>query len=122
MITSNGLPTKYRLEPLGEHEAARWDELIAPYESRQLFHRKVWRDYLAASHRIDVRLWAFRDRNSIVGYFCGGALRKGPFRILGSPLTGWGTNFLGPVANCDFDQRAFLKALDELAHLERFAM
>jgi hypothetical protein len=112
----------YALEPLSDADVGRWDALIAPYDSRQLFHRRAWLDYLAASRRLQLRFWAIRDHGRTVGYFCGGVLRKGPFRILGSPLKGWGTNFLGPVANPDLDQRAFLAAMDDLAARERLAV
>ena len=57
-----------------------------------------------------------------MGYFCGAVVTKGPFRILGSPLKGWTTNFMGPVVNKTFDQQAFLGAIDGLAKHERFAM
>jgi CelD/BcsL family acetyltransferase involved in cellulose biosynthesis len=113
---------RYELEPLTAADAARWDELIAPYESRQLFHRRAWLDYLAASRGLDIRLWAIRDGDRTAGYFCGGVLKKGPFRILGSPLKGWGTNVMGPVADSDLDPPAFLQALDDLAPRERLAM
>jgi CelD/BcsL family acetyltransferase involved in cellulose biosynthesis len=113
---------RYQLEPLERAEAARWDELTAPYESRELFHRKAWLDYLAASRGLEIRRWTIHSSGHTVGYFCGGVLRKGPFRILGSPLKGWGTNFLGPVVNRDIDQLSFLGAVDDLAERERFAM
>ena len=112
----------YHLEPLPPGEAARWDELIAPYDSRELFHSRVWLDYLAESRQLDIHFWAMRTGGAVEGYFCGGIMRKGPFRILGSPLKGWGTNFLGPVVNRDFDHTAFLLALDDLAEREHFAM
>lgn len=113
---------RYQLEPLTREEAARWDELIAPYRSRELFHRKPWLDYLAESRGIESRFWMIRDQGRTAGYFCGGILRKGPFRILGSPLQSWGTNYLGPVTNGDLDQTAFLEALDRLARDEHLAM
>jgi hypothetical protein len=112
---------RYQFEPLAPAEAARWDELVAPYESRELFHRRAWLDYLTASRGLQIRLWTIHSNGNTVGYFCGGVLQKGPFRILGSPLKGWGTNFLGPVANRGLDQGAFLKALDDLAEREHFA-
>jgi CelD/BcsL family acetyltransferase involved in cellulose biosynthesis len=114
--------SRYELLPLLPNEVARWDELITRYESCELFHRKAWLDYLAASRGLEIPLWAIRGNSDTVGYFCGGVLRKGPFRILGSPLKSWGTNFLGPLVNRDIDQMAFLKALDDLAERERFAM
>jgi hypothetical protein len=112
----------YQLEPLTPEEAARWDDLIAPYPTRELFHHSAWLDYLAASRSIQIRLWKICAAGSTVGYFCGGILLKGPFRILGSPLKGWGTNYMGPVANPDLNEMAFLEALDQLAIRERLAM
>lgn len=116
------MSARYRLEPLTADQIAQWDNLITSYDSRQLFHRREWLDYLAASRSVDIRHWSIRDGDSTVGYFCGGLLRKGPFKILGSPLKGWGTNYMGPVADTTFDSGAFLRALDELAAAERIAM
>ncbi len=116
------LTPRYTLQSLADEQSARWDELIAPYESAQLFHRSPWLDYLAASRRVDVRLWAIKDLETTVGYFSGGLVKKGPFLVLGSPLKGWGTNYMGPVAGRDLDQRGFLRALDDLARRENLAM
>lgn len=109
----------YVLEPLSPDEISRWDVLIAPYETRQLFHRRAWLDYLVASRPLRMDFWAIRQSSRTLGFFCGGVLRKGPFRILGSPLKGWGTNFMGPVAHRDLDGHAFLRAVDDLASRER---
>jgi len=114
--------TAMHLDPLPAEEAVRWDELVAPYETRQLFHRQVWLDYLAASRGLDIRKWSIVDGNRRVGYLCGGILRKGPFRILGSPLRGWGTNFMGPIVDEAIDQSRLLAALDTLARAERLSM
>ena len=113
---------RYTLEPLTEEQCARWEDLIAPCEATHLFHRGPWLDYLAASRGVDIRLWAIRDRGATVGYFCGGLVRKGPFLVLGSPLKGWGTNYMGPVVNRNFEQTEFLLALDELSRREGVAM
>lgn len=112
----------YRLEPLSAWEEAHWDRLIQPFEGRGLFHGQAWLGYLAESRGLEIRRWAVRAGRVTVGYFCGGFLRKGPFRILGSPLRGWGTNFMGPVVNRDLDQAALLDALDALARDEGLAL
>jgi hypothetical protein len=110
------------LEPLGPQEAQRWDEIVAPYASRQLFHRQVWLDYLAASRGLEIRKWSIVEGGRRLGYLCGGIVRKGPFRILGSPLRGWGTNSMGPIADEPIDQPRLLAALDALAREERLSM
>jgi hypothetical protein len=117
-----GLGAQYEFEPLTTAEAAHWDGLIAPYPDRELFHCKVWLDYLAASRGVEIRFWAIREGSQTIGYFCGGVLRKGPFRILGSPLKGWGTNFMGPVLNSASAHDKLLTAMDSLAAAEHLAM
>jgi hypothetical protein len=116
------MTTRYRLEPLTPSEMAQWDDLIAPYPGREPFHRKVWLDYLASTRKMETRLWAIREGRATAGYFCGGLLTKGPFRILGSPLKSWGTNFMGPVVRDDVEYGELLEALDVLARDERLAM
>ena len=112
----------YELEPLSSNEATRWDELIAPYANRTLFHRRVWLDYLEASQGISIQSWRISEHGRTLGYFCGGLLTKGPFKILGSPLRGWGTNSLGPAGEPSLESSAFLAGLDDLARREHLSM
>lgn len=112
----------YALVPLNETEVERWDDLIAAYDSRELFHGQAWLAYLAASRGITIGRWSIRSAQAPVGYLCGGFLTMGPFRIFGSPLQSWGTNVMGPLMNRDFDQTAFLQALDAFALEQRLAM
>jgi predicted N-acyltransferase len=116
-----GSSVRYRLEPLTKEQQRRWDALIGGYETAHLFHRRAWLDYLAESQGVQIHYWAIQEAGRTVGYFCAGMFNKGPFRILGSPLKSWGTNFMGPVVNADFDAEAFLLALDELAAREGLA-
>lgn len=113
---------KYELEPLSVQEIERWDEIVAVYPNRELFHRRAWLDYLAESRGVEIRYWAIRNGGERLGYFCGGIVRKGPFKILGSPLKGWGTNFLGPVTDDSFVAKPLLSALECLAEEERIDM
>src|SRR5271167_3690776 len=117
----NSRSVRYELEPLTNEEQATWDARIAGYETAHLFHRRAWLDYLAESQAVQIRYWAIREAGKTAGYFCAGVFNKGPFRILGSPLKSWGTNFMGPVVNSGFDPYAFLAAVDELAARENIA-
>jgi hypothetical protein len=112
----------YELEPLSDQELRSWDRLIEPCEGREFFHRGAWLEFLAESRNAQIRYWTIRDSGTIVGYFVGGIVRKGPFRILGSPLRGWGTNAMGPVVRSDFDPQRFLAALDHTARQEGISM
>lgn len=104
-----------RIEPLDNITSEKWDELIAPYDSRTLFHRSAWLDFLAATTRGRVLRCEIRDAGGLQGYFCALVQRKGLFNLLGSPLTGWRTDSMGPVVDRGFDQIGFLRGLDEFA-------
>jgi SAM-dependent methyltransferase len=112
----------YDLAPLSPADLANWDEIVDGFESRSLFHRSSWLGYLAASRNLDIRRWAIREGDETLGYLCGGILRMGPFRILGSPLRSWGTNMMGPLIGDAVDQDRFLRALEALARRERLSM
>ena len=110
----------YRLVPL--EEPSRWDDLVSPFETARVFHRTSWLKLLTFTRGIAFRRWAVYERQRPVGYFCAAIQRKGPFTALGSPLTGWQTPFMGPIADNDFDYPSFLHALDALAHEENLAV
>jgi len=112
----------YGLEALSLAESAAWDELIRGCAGEELFHRRAWLDFLAASRNATITQHAIREGEATVGYLSGGIVRKGPFRIFGSPLKGWGTNFMGPVATAQIDQVGLLAAIDGLARDESLAM
>jgi len=112
----------YELTSLSAEEVCQWDQLIAPFRNRYLFHQKAWLEYVGACQNAEIRFWSIREGCRTVGYFPGGIIRKGPYRILGSPLKGWCTNFMGPIFLDGFEHDAFLRALNELAKREQFAM
>jgi SAM-dependent methyltransferase len=113
----------YSLEPVPAETLHLWDDLVLEFESREVFHRTAWLDYLAATFGLTIRRWRIADGGgSTVGYFCGGLVRKGPYTILGSPLKSWGTNVMGPLIDVDADQPALLRALDSIARAEKLAM
>jgi hypothetical protein len=111
-----------RLEPLSSGQAAKWDSLIAEFPQRQVFHRQAWFNCLAETQNAEWRYWAVTDRGRNVGYFSGGIIERGPFRILGSPLRTWHTTNLGPLLEQGVDGQAFVRALDDLAREERLSM
>ena len=115
-------PGPYELVSLRGAEAAQWDELVTGYPDYEVFHRQAWLDYLAESRGVDIRKWAVYGQGRRLGLFCAGDLRKGPFRIWGSPLRGWGTNSMGAVLAADADPAEFLRALDVAARNEGIAM
>lgn len=113
---------KYQLEDLSPEQIERWNTLILPCSQREIFHRSEWLNYLSAAHGANIRRWSIVQGGRAVGYFCAGIVRKGPFRILGSPLKSWGTNYLGPLSEEPLDTGALLGAFDDLARRERLSL
>jgi hypothetical protein len=116
------VPGPYELVPLSAEDASRWDELVMTYPGYEIFHRQAWLDYLAESRGVSIRQWAVCKQGRRLGLFCGGEVRKGPFRILGSPLKGWYTNSMGALLDAGADPVEFLRALDSWAKREGIAM
>jgi hypothetical protein len=111
--SSPTMPMTYSLETV-EAAADNWDRVIRAYDTKLVFHEFAWLDYLEQcdhGQRVQLRIAAGSET---IGYFCGMIIRKGPFRVFGSPLRGWWTPNMGPVADPgSFDTTAFLRAFDD---------
>lgn len=110
------------LEPLSSEQIAQWDSIVADFPQRTVFHRKAWFECLAESQQAEWKYWAVTEHGRTVGYFSGGILERGPFRMFGSPLRSWRTNHIGPLLQEGIEKREFVQALDELAAEEKLAM
>lgn len=100
------------LLPLENMDWESWDELITPFDTTALFHRSAWLEFVEKTQGVRRLFLEIRTSGGTVGFFVGFIIRKGPFKILGSPLTGWTTQFMGPVVRNDFSQTEFLQALE----------
>jgi len=90
-----------------------WDDVIRGYRSKHLFHESAWLRFLATSQRAKIGALRLRRQDgSVGGFFCFGRVHKGPFRLLGAPLQGWTTTFMGPVVS-DLDTPAVLRVVEE---------
>jgi CelD/BcsL family acetyltransferase involved in cellulose biosynthesis len=77
------------LEPLDE-----WPDLDA-FADRVLFQTPAWLSFLAATQGAEPVFAAVRDGSTTVGYFTGLVVERYGFRVLGSPLPGWTTSYMG---------------------------
>jgi predicted N-acyltransferase len=93
-----------------------WDEIISDQDSKYFFHKSCWLNFLKEFHKAEVVKYKIADEtNDSYFYFVGIIIKKGPLRIMGSPLTGTATEYLGPIANhSDFSQTLFLEAMEEI--------
>ncbi len=76
-----------------------------------MFHGAAWLEFLAASQGAEPVVAVVRADGRPVGYFVGAIVRRYGVRILGSPLRGWGTMFMGFLLEEGFDRRAAAEAL-----------
>jgi hypothetical protein len=97
-----------------------WNELIKGFDTKTLFHETFWHDHILSIHS-DSRIEYFwiEDNNVIVGYFCGMVIRKLFLKIMGSPLGGTGTNYMGPIVNKDIDQQDLISSIERMCKRER---
>jgi hypothetical protein len=97
-----------------------WDELIKAYESKTLFHELFWHNHITTILK-GSRLYYFTiiDKNEVIGYFCGLIVTKLGLKVMGSPLKGTGTNYMGPIINSDIDQNVLIKSIIKMCKKEK---
>ncbi|GIF06607.1 lipid II:glycine glycyltransferase FemX [Actinoplanes siamensis] len=110
----------HRVEPASALHADR-----ATYQDRLIFHTPEWLSFVAECQRAEPVLAILRDDYTTVGHFTGLLARRYGLRILGSPMAGWTTSYLGFNLRPGVSRRAAMQALtrfafDDLgcAHLE----
>lgn len=102
------------LESINEIHPDAWDKAISEFDHRFFFHRSCWLKFLEETQSAKSLRFKIIDDGKIAGYFVGLLLKKGFLRILGSPLSKWETEFMGPVCNDNIDVERFLDALDRM--------
>jgi lipid II:glycine glycyltransferase (peptidoglycan interpeptide bridge formation enzyme) len=76
-----------------------------------------WLNFLEKAFHLEKLPMGLYQDGSMVGLFPMLMTRKGPFRILGSPLTGWNTPYMGPLIKAELLNEAmsafnsFIKSL-----------
>src|SRR4051812_23398319 len=95
-----------RVEP----SAALWADRAA-YPDRLIFHTPEWLRFVSESQRAEPVLATITDGGTTVGHFTGLITRKYGLRILGSPMAGWTTSYMGFTLDPAVSRRAVLEAL-----------
>lgn len=91
-----------------------WQELDQ-YPDRTVFQTLPWLRFLNATQGAEPVIARIREDGRELGYFTGLVVRRFGVRILGSPLKGWTTHYMG------FNLRAGEPRGDVLSALPRFA-
>jgi CelD/BcsL family acetyltransferase involved in cellulose biosynthesis len=84
-------------EALDQVSPELWDEWLQACPGARVYHSWSWMRFLEATQPGRAVLARIRDDGATVGVFCGRLLSKVGLRILGSPLPGWTTHYMGPI-------------------------
>jgi Acetyltransferase (GNAT) domain len=104
---------------------ADWDKIVSTFEDRTLFQTSEWLTFIKRTQNAEPVFAALRKGTRTLGYFSGLVVRRFGLKILGSPLPGWTTSYMGMNLLEGVSRRVGLRALlslalDELkcAHIE----
>lgn len=95
-------------------ETCDWNEL-SHFPDRTIFQTPAWLEFIARSQNATPVLARLSDRGQTVGYFTGLIVKKFGMRILGSPMPGWTTLYLGFNLLPEFPRREALSSLARFA-------
>ncbi len=91
-----------------------WNEIGASWDCT-VFQSPEWLDYLSETRGARQVVAKICEGPSAVGYFIGMTVRKFGLKILGSPLPGWTTPYMGFILPKGFEREKVLKALPSFA-------
>jgi Acetyltransferase (GNAT) domain len=77
-----------------DFDDAAWDEMDA-LPDRLIYQTREWVSFIARTQRAEPVIAALIDNRRAVGYFTGLIVRRYGIRVLGSPLPGWTTSYMG---------------------------
>jgi CelD/BcsL family acetyltransferase involved in cellulose biosynthesis len=93
------------------YDPVAWEATIGGHPDLEVFHGSAWLDYLGASQDAEPVIALVRADGRPVGHFVGAIVRRYGIRILGSPLRGWGTQYMGFLLDDGFDRGRAAEAL-----------
>jgi CelD/BcsL family acetyltransferase involved in cellulose biosynthesis len=100
-----------------EPTAVLWADR-AMYADRLIFHTPAWLRFVAETQRAEPVLATITDGGTLVGHFTGLLTKRYGLRILGSPMAGWTTSYMGFNVDPAVPRRAALEALLPFAFRE----
>jgi CelD/BcsL family acetyltransferase involved in cellulose biosynthesis len=91
-----------------------WQELDR-YADRTVFQTLPWLQFVERTQRAEPIVARIDENGSLLGYFTGLIVRRFGLRILGSPLKGWTTAYMGFNLPPGMPRKAVLSRLPEFA-------
>lgn len=85
------------IRPVDAETTENWDKLLMQYPNWSIYQTSSWLKFIEKSQGAKPLNLGIFDREEIKGLWPGLQIRKGPFRLFGSPMSGWTTAYMGPA-------------------------
>ncbi len=95
-----------------------WEQRTRELPDRTVFQTAAWLSFLVDTQRGEPVLAALIDDHAVAGYFCGMIVRKFGIPMLGSPMPGWTTAYMGTNLLNGIPRRLALQAITRFAFQE----
>lgn len=101
-----------------QRSPAEWAGLHPEFKDRTIFQTQEWLSFVAETQQGKPVMAVFRQDSRIVGYFSGLIVNKFGLKILGSPMAGWTTSYMGLSLFPEVSRCAAVKELIRFAFQE----
>ena len=95
-----------------------WELRTQELPDRTVFQSAAWLSFLVETQRGEPIFAALMDDNAVTGYFCGMIVRKFGILMLGSPMPGWTTAYMGANLIDGVPRRLALQSITRFAFRE----
>jgi hypothetical protein len=102
-------------------DPSEWDELVGSFSSSTVFHTLAWLKTIQEAHGVRPVLTRADRAGQCIAVWPFLEMRKGPLRVIGSPLPGWSTAYLGPLFARNAPVQDTIKAFLEHSLFRRYA-
>ena len=102
-------------------DPAAWDGLARTFPDYTVFHSLAWLETVSATHGVKIVLARADVDGRCVAVWPYLEMRKGPLRVIGSPLPGWSTAYLGPLFAHGADTQGVLESFLSHKLFRRYA-
>lgn len=92
-----------------------WGGILAQFDDRTVFQTPAWLAFVVKTQQAEPVFVALKEGPTTLGYFSGLIVKRFGLRILGSPLPGWTTSYMGMNLSPGVSRRRGLDALFRLA-------
>jgi hypothetical protein len=94
---------------------SQWKSLLERFADRTIFQSPDWLSFISKTQNAEPVFAMLQEGGAILGYFSGFIVNRFGLRVLGSPLPGWTTSYMGMNLLPEVSRPRAVKALIDLA-------